>query len=250
MDIVSYLLGKNSAGGGGGGGKYTPNFLSFRNYTGTDLLYETQNVDTKNITSFKDVFYNDTNLETIDISNWDTSNSTSFQNMFFSCSKLQNIDVSNFNTSKTTDMSSMFYQCFKLINIDFSNSDVSKCINFSSMFFQCGEITKIKMGEGVLDGEINFTNFSRNDYKLQEIDLSGITFSSNATINLYYAFTGDYALTKLDIRGFDTSKIVSPTDMLYRVPTTCLIIVGTDADKTWFATNFPTYTNVKTVAEL
>lgn len=139
MDITSYLLGKKSSGGGPSGDKYTPKHISFTNYDGTDLEYETKNLDTKNITTMKEMFNNCFNLTKIDLTGWDTKNVTTMNKMFYCCMGLLEIDVSSFDTSKVTDMSYMFYlrgtsapQCSKIVFGD--NFDTSKVTNMQSMF--------------------------------------------------------------------------------------------------------------------
>ena len=54
------------------------------------------------------MFENDSNLKSLDVSNWDTSNVTDMSRVFVDCSKIENLDVSNWNTSKVTSMYGLF----------------------------------------------------------------------------------------------------------------------------------------------
>lgn len=97
----------------------------------------------------------------------------------------------------------------------------------------------------------NISNFSRmftGDSNLTNVDLSNIDGSSiTSCLNM---FDGCSNLQFIDLRSFTFgSNITNFNNMLNSVPTTCKIIVGTQNDKTWFNTNFSSYTNVKTVAE-
>ena len=83
IDITSYLLGtKNS--GGGGSSKYAPQFVSFYRYSGGDLTYELENLDTSNFTSMAYMFaYCDSaEIDHFDLSGFDTSKGTVMNDMF------------------------------------------------------------------------------------------------------------------------------------------------------------------------
>lgn len=116
MDILSFLLGKNSSGGSGS--KYAPQFATFRNYTGTDLTYETKNLDTINITSMNSMFYSCTLLTSIDLSNFNTTNVTDMGGMFQGCMSLTEIDASSFITTNVVNFNGMFSSCFGANKID------------------------------------------------------------------------------------------------------------------------------------
>ena len=91
------------------------------------------------------LFYNCTNLRTLDLSNFDTTNVHSMYNMFNNCQSLTSLDISNFNTINLTDMSSMFYGCYSLATLDLSNFNTSKVTDMSSMFYECDSLTTVKV---------------------------------------------------------------------------------------------------------
>lgn len=79
-------------------------FLSFQ---GTISSYDAiSNLDTSNLTSMEQMFYNAYNFNT-DISSWDTSNVTDMSNMFYSCYSFDQ-DLSGWDTSKVTTMRRTF----------------------------------------------------------------------------------------------------------------------------------------------
>lgn len=155
------------------GGKYKPRVteLTFKNYEGTELDYETQNLDTSFFTSMSEMFYY--------------------------CRYLTHLDVSGFNTSNVTNMNGMFYQCQNLTSLDLSNFDFSKVTNIQEMF--------------------------RNCRYLKHLDIRTLTFDNITS----YGWAFQFYKTSNDIE----------------------IIVKSETEKQWFATNYSGYSNVKTVAE-
>ena len=122
---------------------YTPEFISFRGYTGNSLEIATRNIDTSNITNMKDIFNGCKSLTSLDLSGWNTSKVTSMQNMFNSCSSLTNLDLSSFDTSKVTSMQNMFNSCSSLTNLDLSSFDTSNVTNMQNIFDGCYSLTKL-----------------------------------------------------------------------------------------------------------
>ena len=136
------------------------------------------NLDTSHVTNMSEMFFDSTNLKSLDMSNWDTSNVTNMNAMFTSCLNLKNLNLKNWNTSNVTDMGSMFSTCQSLTNLDLSSFDTTKVINMEDMF--CA------------------------NFKLKKLDLSNFY-----TPNLIYADYTFYNVNfeSLDIRNFDTSKL-------------------------------------------
>ena len=62
---------------------------------------------TNKVTDMGAMFYQCTNLTSVDVSNWDTKNVAIMSYMFQNCNNLPSLDLSNFNTSKVTNMQSM-----------------------------------------------------------------------------------------------------------------------------------------------
>ena len=77
------------------------------------------------VTEMTNMFYNCSNLITLDANNFDTSQVTTMGNMFNNCSNLITLDVSNFNTSKVSNISRMFRYCGKLTTVKVTNCDES-----------------------------------------------------------------------------------------------------------------------------
>ena len=92
------------------------------------------------ITDMYYMFFNLSNIASIDLSNFDTSNVTNMADMFALCPNLTTIDLSGFDTSKVTNMSFMFYNCSNLTTIK-GTIDMTHCVSYHNMFDGC---TKLK----------------------------------------------------------------------------------------------------------
>lgn len=57
------------------------------------------------------MFYNCTNLATVESTNWDTSRITDMSYMFYKCSSLEDIDYSNWDTSNVNSAAHIFGYC-------------------------------------------------------------------------------------------------------------------------------------------
>ena len=97
------------------------------------------------VTDMVQMFYNCSNLITLDVSNFDTSQVTNMGNMFYSCYSLKTLDVSNFDTSKVTDMSYMFSNCQNLTTLDLSNFNTINVTNMKFMLSGCYSLTTLNL---------------------------------------------------------------------------------------------------------
>jgi hypothetical protein len=165
MDIISYLLGKNSGGGGGGStSKYfqpTITAGSSSNAAPTAVLsmvktipentivegyslsysfkyYQGETIpllDTSNVTDMSYMFRYANNLRTIPL--LDTSRVTTMASMFQNCSNL--IEIPLLNTAEVIYMGTMFNGCTRLETIPILNT--SKATTIGNMFVGCGSLT-------------------------------------------------------------------------------------------------------------
>ena len=84
------------------------------------------------------MFYECSQLASLDVSKFDTSKVTTMWGMFSGCSQLTSLDISRFNTSNVTNMNSMFCGCSQLASLNLKNWHISKLENVTSnldMFF-------------------------------------------------------------------------------------------------------------------
>ena len=158
--------------------------VSFR--TAIDIVNKSdaKNVDLtmispKNETSLDYLFFKNTNLININVSNWDTSNVTSMRFVFATMLKLESVDCADWDVSKVTDFFAMYDESYKLKTIDVSKWDTSSAINMSWMF---------------------------HGNNLKHLDVSN--FNTSKVTNMFSMFSSSSSLTQLDISNFDTSNVL------------------------------------------
>lgn len=165
--------------------------------------------------------------------------------------KLKNLKISN----NVTQLGNQFAYLNGLIELSFSqDSNTSNVTNMSGMFQDCGSVTMLDLS---MFDTVNVTTMGgmfsgcRN---LETADLSSF-YTTNVT-DMGSMFASCVSLEFLDIRNFTFDSVTSFNNFLgyqggptYYVPRDCEIIVKSQTEKNWFATNFSSYTNVKTVAE-
>ena len=115
-------------------------FAGWHSLTIVDLT----GVDASEATDFWECF-NETNLKTIDFSNFDTSSAMSMRGMFSQCKSLESLDLSSFNTEHVVDMAEMFYLCRNLRELDLSSFNTSHCLDMSWMFCYCISLQKLDL---------------------------------------------------------------------------------------------------------
>ena len=153
-----------------------PSSISFSSKSG---LVSLSYLDTSNVTTMGSMFYNCSNLTSIDVSSFNTSKVTTMNYMFNGCNKLTTLDLSSFNTSNVTYMNNMFYNCKNLTTINLSNFNTSKVTNMSDMFNGCNKLTTL--------------------------DISN--FNTSKVTNIDSMFTGCSSLTSVNMNNSDISSI-------------------------------------------
>lgn len=126
-------------------------FYDCSNLTSLDL----SKFDTTNVTDMTMMFYGCSNLTSLDLSNFNTKNVKYMSDMFDSCSNLTSLDVSKFNTTNVTDMRYMFSSCSNLASLDLSNFNTAKVTDMNGMFASCSNLTSLDVSK------FNTTNVTR-----------------------------------------------------------------------------------------
>lgn len=180
------------------------------------------------------MFYNCTNLLEIDLTGI-THNipMTTFSNMFYQCSNIRTIKMPNFISAGNCSYYYMFRSCQKLTTLDVSGWDTSNASNYNGMFMHCSSLTSLDLSSFTVRVGGNFSsvqNMFHGCTNLQHLDMRNWKFSS---------IPASASLSQM----FGTSAGV-PT-----IPVDCEIIVKDDTEKNRLLTVYPTFTNVKTVAE-
>lgn len=148
--------------------------------------------------------YNGTNPNIVKGLN--TSNVTSMYYMFSGCENLTSLDVSTLDTSDVTNMREMFSICKKLTTIDISHFDMSKVTNIANMFQGCNNLINITFGDKFDTSSVNnMSNIFSSCYALTSLDLSGWNTSQTTSLtNIFYMCR---FLTSLDLSNWNTSNV-------------------------------------------
>ena len=217
--------------------KKTPSFVITSDVTSLGYIFERYNAvsnshetiitgDVSNVTSVASMFRDAQDMFYITLQNLDFSHLTSLALMFYNASqnKLRNFNiVLGITTSnKLENIRYLFHNCNQTTTITgLENINTTNCNNFENAFYQCRALTNLDLSSWE----------------------TTVSFICN---NMFYGCT---ALAHLDMRKFLFTDATNFGNMFTNVPTTCEIIVKDATQKTWFSTNFPSYTNVKTVEE-
>ncbi|MDE7133426.1 MAG: BspA family leucine-rich repeat surface protein [Lachnospiraceae bacterium] len=191
-----------------GEGDFSDNYrIPWRDYSHSIKSAE---VNVKGMTNASYMFYDCSNLTSVDVSGFDTSEVTDMSYMFHQCSSLTNLDVSGFDTSKVTDMDHMFSYCKNLINLDVSGFDTSQVTDMDHMFGGCINLMSLDVSGFDTSEVTNMWAMFNGCVSLINLDVSG--FDTGQVTSMGWMFNRCISLTSLDVSGFDTSQV---TDMRY-----------------------------------
>ena len=192
-----------------GGGKASPEYVSFREYSGTSL--DLSWLDTSNITDMSRMFYSCDKVKLLDVSGFNTSKVTDMSNMFYGCRSLTSLDLSNFNTSNVIDMSYMFSSLnYGVQSLDLSNFNTSKVTNMSYMFSYSQGLKTLNISNFNTSNVTNMSNMFYNCTGLSNIDVS--SFDTSNVTNMSNMFNS-YGGLSLDVSNFNTSKVTNMGNM-------------------------------------
>ena len=160
---------------------YAPTSLKefFYNCKTLETISGLEYLNTANITDMSSMFWNCSNLKSLDLTKFDTKNVSSMYFMFYNCPNLTSLDLTNFNTKNVKNMNGMFGDCTHLTSLDITNFNTAKVTNMGNMFLGCSNLTSLDL-----------TNF--NTAKVT--DMHGM-------------FKGCSALTSLDLTNFNTAEV-------------------------------------------
>ncbi len=185
--------------------KIAPISTSYWFYSCSNLttINNIENLDTRNVTNMKRMFYGCSSLTMLDLNNFDTKKVTDMNCMLSGCSSLTILNLSNFNTKNVTDIGGMFNECSSLTSLNLSNFDISNVSVIDSIFCNCRSLT-------ILD--------------LSNLNISNVT-------DLQDMFYGCSSLTILNLNNLDTSNVTNVRRMFYNCSSLSQITFGEKWDK-------------------
>jgi surface protein len=115
------------------------------------------------------MFYDCTNLVSVNTEDWGTSNVINMTSMFSGCTSLTQLNLSNFDTSNLSNMDSMFYCCTSLTTLDLSNWDTTSIFSLDwdmrDMFYNCSKLHTLRLdncSNDTINNIITSHNFPTN----------------------------------------------------------------------------------------
>lgn len=191
---------------------YTPEDASYMFYECSNLTtIDIQNLGTSKTTNMNSMFAMCTNITTLELQNLDTSNVEDMENMFFGCENLETLDIINFITAKVTTMSNMFQNCKKLTELNLESFDTSKVIDMNSMFYGCESLTILNLNNFNTTEVTDMSWMFYNCKNITTLDISN--FDTSNVIDMSAMFSTCENLTTLNISNFNTTEVTSMNAM-------------------------------------
>ena len=218
---------------------YTPEDASYMFYECSNLTtIDIQNLGTSKTTNMNSMFAMCTNITTLELQNLDTSNVEDMGWMFFECSGLTSLDVSKFDTSQVTDMKYMFYKCSSLTSLDVSKFDTSQVTDMSAMFLGCSSLISLDVSKFDTSQVKKMGSMFNKCSSLTSLDVSN--FDTSQVTDMSAMFLECSGLTSLDVSKFNTSKVINMSIMFYTCNSLSKIYVSEyneTTDKGWTTKN-------------
>ena len=169
------------------------------------------NLNTSEVTSMKQMFYNCKKLTSLDLSSFNTEKATDMTEMFVNCIGLTSLNLSSFNTTQVTFMSGMFRGCSGLSSLNLSSFNTAQVTNMNGMFKGCNGLTSLDLSS-FNTAQVAYMNDMFNGCsELTSLDLS--SFQTHQVTNMEGMFNGCSKLTSLDLSSFQTHQVTKMEDM-------------------------------------
>ena len=171
-------------------------------------------LNTENVTDMSDMFYNCTNLPSLDLSKFNTAKVTNMYDMFKNCTKLSSLNLSNFNTANVTNMAFMFKGCKKLSSLNLSNFNTAKVRNMYDMFEFCNSLSSLDLSNFNTAKVMDMSYMFNGCKKLSSLTLSESFNTMNVT-TMSSMFRDCQELSSLNLSNFNTAKVTNMSCMFY-----------------------------------
>lgn len=173
--------------------------------TGLERLVFPSNFDTAEVVSMRAMFWNCSNLKTIDFSNLNTSSIKNMSFMFNYCKVLDNLDLRSFDTSSCENMYGMFWDCNSLKGVDLSTFNTSNVNSMSFMFSGCSQLESLNLSSFDTSKVQDTRNMFAYCSALKGLDLS--SFNTHSLRGMEGMFAYCSSLEQIDLSSFDTSNV-------------------------------------------
>lgn len=181
-------------------------FSSLKNVKELDL----SNIDVRKVTSVYNIFYSNTALTSLNLSNWHPDSLTSFNVLNF-LPKLKSLNLSGFSTKNFTSMSFMFASDSMLESLDLSSFDTSSVTTMKGMFSGLASIKSLTLSNFDTRNVIDMANMFYWMKEISSLDLSN--FNTEKVTDMSGMFGGMLSLKNLNISSFDTKNVTTMANM-------------------------------------
>lgn len=181
-------------------------FSSLKNVKELDL----SNIDVRKVTSVYNIFYSNTALTSLNLSNWHPDSLTSFNVLNF-LPKLKSLNLSGFSTKNFTSMSFMFSSDSMLESLDLSSFDTSSVTTMKGMFSGLASIKSLTLSNFDTRNVIDMANMFYWMKEISSLDLSN--FNTEKVTDMSGMFGGMLSLKNLNISSFDTKNVTTMANM-------------------------------------
>ena len=180
----------------------------------TRLFYDLPNLitieglekfDTSNTLKMDFMFFKNSKLKDLDLSDWITSSLIDVTSMFEECSVLQNLNISTWDTSSLLNTGGMFRNSPSLTYIDLSNWNVSKVVDMKFMFYNASSLQFLDVSKWDVQSVETFSNTFYGAKNLKNLDVTD--WNTKSVTDLSSMFRGASSLTNLDLSNWDVSKV-------------------------------------------
>ena len=182
-------------------------FYNCSNIISIDLSF----FDSSKVIDTDHMFSRCNNLLYVNLSNFETNKVKNMNYMFSHCSNLINIDLSSFNTENVSNISYMFYNCCNLSDLDLSNFNTKNIIDMSFTFYNCKNLENINISNFNTKNVIDMSYMFSRCKKLKKINL--INFNTEKVSNMSHMFSHCNSLTNIDLSMFDTENVIDISSM-------------------------------------
>lgn len=156
-------------------------------------------------TSMYRMFYDNTNLTSVDLSQFDTSLVTTMKECFMDCHNVQDVCLDKVKTLNVQDMSYMFLNCYDLKNIDCSSFDTRNAKSIFGMFNNCANLESVNIPYFRLPEKAGIGTMFKDCNKLKSVDVSNLR--SENTEGISYLFSGCTSMQYADLSSFDLHNV-------------------------------------------
>ncbi len=171
----------------------------------------------KGLTSYVSLFFWNTKIRELDLSDWDTTGVREFAYMFDSCTNLEVIKgIENFDVSLCSDFTGVFNECTHLKKLDLSKWNMNKAVSVCGMFMACTDLEEIDVSTWRMPECVDYDSFVDVCSKLRKLDVSKWDTSGAQTMERFACSCIN--LEELALENWNVSNLTVSTGAIANCP--------------------------------